>query len=383
MKNLNNIKSITGKVTFNGIGSINNDSNFQKNALSELGFKINGAKGSFYDNVTYHKKEFFVENGETKFRYKVSHDCIRYAMFDEEMPYYNGGLALLPQVLFNSITSPVMIARGYMYTEGMLAKKKGIFCISDAVSKDARDKVIVETCSRAGNRGGRKTIEKTDEEGNTEISVKGATSLFARENVGEHEYESTIGIDLTELQFIPLDDFYGRNAAPAEINKKEYMDLYLSCLKRNFATGEEIEKKPYYLKTSIMGEECAEEGVLLTQKMANKVVHTILNKLIKTKIERPSQGGFFNFKKAELTINFADGSEEAITITSDKDFNDIFFGYEQVYFEADEERIKKRDSEIKRIEEDMEKREKMEKEAKKAENATKKKTKKNQEKESE
>lgn len=382
MKNLNNIKSITGKVTFNGIGSINNDSNFQKNALSELGFKVNGAKSDFYGNVTYHKKEFFKENGKNKFRYKVSHDCIRHVMFNEEMPYYNGGLILLPQVLYNGITSPTMIARGYMFTENDLnIKKKSAFCISDALSKDVCDKIVVETCSRAGERGEEKTYEITDKNGETKIITEGATSLFARENVGEHEYEATFGIDLTELQFISLDDFYGRKSA--NVDTKELLELYTSCMKRNFETSEEIEKKPYYLKTSIMGEECAEEGVLLTQKMANKVVHTILNKLIKTKIERPSQGGFFNFKKAELTINFADGSEEEITITSDKDFNDIFFGYEQVYFEADEERIKKRDSEIKRIEEDMEKREKMEKEAKKAENATKKKTKKNQEKESE
>lgn len=364
MKNYNQIKSITGKVTFNGKGSINNDSNNQKDVLYKLGFKIHGADSDFNENVTYHKKEFFKENGENKFRYKVSHDCIRHAMFDKDMPYYNGGLILLPQVLFNSITSPTMIARGYMYTEGTSIKKKGIFTISDALSKDSIDTVIVETCSRAGNRGGKKTIETTDSDGNTETETKGATSLFARENVGEHEYEATIGIDFTELQFISLDDFYNRQAA--EIDNKEYLDLYLSCMKRNFSTGEKVEKKPYYLKTSIMGEECAEEGVLLTQKMGNKVVHTILDNLVNTKIERPSLGGIFNFKEMHLTINFFDGTSEDLTVKSIEDLNDIFFGYEQVYFEADEERIQKRDAEIKRIQEEIDKREKEEKAAKKA-----------------
>ena len=354
MKNFNNIKSITGKVTFNGTGSINNDSNYQKNVLSELGFKVNGAKSSFYGNVTYHKKEFFKENGKNKFRYKVSHDCIRHAMFNEEMPYYNGGLILLPQVLYNGITSPTMIARGYMFAEdGLSIKKKSAFCISDALSKDVCDKIVVETCSRAGERGEEKTYEVIDENGETKIITEGATSLFARENVGEHEYEATFGIDLTELQFIPLDDFYERKSA--NINTKELLELYTSCMKRNFETSEEIEKKPYYLKTSIMGEECAEEGILLTEEMVNKVIHTILNNLIKTRIERPSQGGFFNFKSMELTINFADGSEKTTTVTSENDINDIFFGYEQVYFEADDEKIKKRDFEIKRRREELDK----------------------------
>ena len=354
MKNFNNIKSITGKVTFNGTGSINNDSSNQKDALYKLGFKVNGANSNFNDNVTYHKKEFFKENGENKFRYKVSHDCIRHAMFNEEMPYYNGGLILLPQVLFNSITSPAMIARGYMLTEADLnIKKKSVFCISDALSKDACDTIIVETCSRAGERGEKKVTEITDKNGNTKTVTKGATSLFARENVGEHEYEATFGIDLTELQFISLDDFYGRKSA--NVDTKELLELYTSCMKRNFETSEEIEKKPYYLKTSIMGEECAEEGILLTEEMVNKVIHTILNNLIKTRIERPSLGGLFNFKEMELTINFADGSEKTITITSKDDIKGIFFGYEQVYFEADDEKIEKRDSEIKRILESSEK----------------------------
>ena len=356
MKNFNNIKSITGKVTFNGTGSINNDSNYQKNVLYNLGFKINGADKDFNDNVTYHKKEFFKENGENKFRYKVSHDCIRHAMFNEEMPYYNNGLIYLPHVLYNGITSPTMIARGYMFTEKKIKlnlKKKSAFCISDALSKDVCDTIVVETCSRAGNPGKKQVIETIDKNGNTKITTKGATSLFVRENVGEHEYEATFGIDLTELQFIPLDDFYGRKSA--NIDTKESIDLYISCMKRNFETSEEIEIKPYYLKTSIMGEECAEEGILLTEEMVNKVIHTILNKLIKTKIERPSLGGFFNFKGIELTINFADGSEKTITVTSENDINGIFFGYEQVYFEADDEKIKKRDSEIKRILESSEK----------------------------
>ena len=60
MKNFNNIKSITGKVTFNGTGSINNDSSNQKDALYKLGFKVNGANSNFNDNVTY---QWYDQNG--------------------------------------------------------------------------------------------------------------------------------------------------------------------------------------------------------------------------------------------------------------------------------------------------------------------------------
>lgn len=322
------IQSITGEVTFYGNGVINNDSNEQKFILRNLGL----IEGRLEDNVMFHKKNFFTENGENRFNYKVSHDCIRHGIFADTMPYYNATIQNNKRPFYNAITSPSLIARGYMFADEGL-KKKGTFYISDAIATDSQTKVSIETKSRAGERSN--------------------TSLFYAENVGEHIYKSSIGIDFNELQFMSLDDIYDRCAA--NLMNKEDEELFFKSLKRNFELTEDITKKPYYLKTSIMGEESAEEGVLLTQDMVNKVAHIILENIIRLRIQRPSLGGEFYFKGMTLDINYSDGTTEQISVNNINDIKDLFFGYEQVYLEADDELIRKREEEIKRRKEENKK----------------------------
>lgn len=345
------IRSITGKVKFNGKGSINNDSNEQKWILQKMGF----VKGKINYNCTFHKKSFYEneDGGGYLFRYKVSHDCLRHGMFMEEMPYYNGGLAILPQVLYNSIATPHMIARGYMFADKTLSKtikKKSPFTITDGLSESEHDTVIMDVNSRSGERGESVEVSGKDENGDNKTEKKGATTFFFSENVGNHIYNAEFGINMDELQFIPLDDFYGRCAA--DVSRLEYKELYCSALKRNFGTGEDVEIKPYYLKTSIMGEECAEEGILLSEKMVDKVVRLILEKIIKINITRPSHGGLLVFDSMEITLNYSDGSSKTVSVNGVDDLEGLFFGYEQVYLEADDERIRRRDEEISRMNQD-------------------------------
>lgn len=364
-----NIRSITGMVTFNGQGSINNDSNDQKHILRDL--ELLKGKNTVYENSTFHKKEFYNNGDGYSFRYKVSHDCIRHAMFIEEMPYYNAGIMLLPQVLYNSIATPEMIARGYMYAnKEKTIKKTSVFTITDALSTDELKSVSMEVCSRSGDRGEKTQTTTTDDEGNSVTEKNGATSFFYRENVGKHTYVANFGINVDELQFISIDDLYGR--CGADMSKSENRAIYLSALKRNFGISDDIEIKPYYLKTSIMGEECAEEGILLTPEMVNKVIHTILEKIIKVKVSRPSLGGLFVFNGMEITINYDDGSSDTIEVKSISDIEDLFFSYEQVYFEADEDMIAKRDAQIEKIKKESDEKAAAEKAAKKANKKAKK-----------
>lgn len=334
------IKSITGTVKFHGIGAINNETPQQRFILLEKGF----LKGRAEKNTVFHKKEFFSEDGKDYFRYKVSRDCIRHAMFQETMPFFNASLAMLPQVLFNAVTKPEMIVRGYMFADGNLPttfKKKSAITISDAVSTDKMDNVQLEIKSRAGYKGAGEDTVSIDDDGNERNEHKSSNSLFFTESVGEHDYTAKMFINLSELQFFPMDELYSRPAAIyTTVAEREH---FMKSLKRNFGVTEDIKQQAYYIKDAVMGEESAEEGILFTPEMVDKMVHVVLNNIINTHIERPACGGIFEFVEMELSLNYSDGTTKNITVKNVSDIDNIFFGYEQVYFPADEERIAKRD----------------------------------------
>lgn len=336
MIKLENVKSLEAKITFRGKGVINADEGkshswflYNKGLYATKNENIKFAKKSFVDEYDENEKEW-----KTKFKYKVSSDCLRHAMFEREMAFYNNALMDVPTAFYNSIATPALVARGYMFaktnkneTKGWSAKKKSIFTISSAIAEmNPADKVYAEFCSKAGSK---KSKDETD------ADAKSDTSVHAVESVGEYEYVSSMFVDLCEAQFISMDNLFDRCAVPFERHGVEYKKVYFDALKRNFNTQEDFEIKNYCLSTSVMGDEFAEEGVKLTKEMVNTLVHMILNRIVNLKIDRPSNGGYMEFSRMTVRVNMDNGEFKEFEVKNENDVKDIVFEYYDCYKEAD------------------------------------------------
>lgn len=343
MKSFKNVKSIEAKVTFHGKGIINADNGeshswflYNKGLYATNNKNIKFAKKVFID--VYDEKE---SEWKTRFKYKVSSDCIRHAMFEKEMAFYNDALMDVPTAFYNSLATPALVARGYMFaktnkgeSKGWSAKKKSVYLMSSAIAEmNPADKVYAEFCSKAGSK---KSKDETD------ADAKSDTTLHAIESVGEYDYVSNMSIDLCEAQFISMDNLFDRCAVPFERHGVEYKKVYFDALKRNFNTEENFEIKNYCMSTSVMGDEFAEEGVKLTKEMVNTLVHTILERVANLRIGRPSNGGYMEFSKMTVRVNMDNGEFEEFEVVDANDIKDIVFDYYDCYVEADAKKVARR-----------------------------------------
>lgn len=337
MKNFKNVLSIEANVVFHGNGAINMDGSSQKHFLQkhEL-FKQDEQCGKqSYDNVAFHKKCFMEdENGKTCFKYKVDNHCIRHNMYSNVLPAKNDNYITLPKVFFNALASPELIAKGYMETGSLgysCVQKRSIFNISSAIA-DMQPAYLVcmETHSNSGNKDNK--------------------SFYHIENIGSYDYISTLFLDLTEAQFISMDDLYNRCAVRFNELKEQncsvtYKEIFFKSLKQNFGGYEDTPTDTgfYALSSSIYGDHFAEEGIKLTPKMVNILVHDVIKRLIDIRINKNSNGGTFKFKEMNVTVHMANNQSESFTICKYDDIKDYFFEYNDTYVEVDQDLIAERE----------------------------------------
>lgn len=321
MKTFKNIKSISFKVRFNGKGCVNFDSSEQKFILLAKGF----IGGVINNNVKFAKKAFGVdENNNEIFKYKISSDCLRHEIFGEGMPFMTPQVQYIPHILYNAIAQPSSILRGYMFTDTAM-KKSGPFMITDAVEvTKGHNKCHLDVHSTSGD----KSFTKDDSGEN------GGTSFYQEENVPNAVYESEGFIDLTELQFISADKTYDRAAVNVDGGPEE--DIFLNALKANYNFDPHFGF--YANKSSIMGLEWGERGVLLSEDAVDMLVKYALTRVLSINITR--KNALLKIARLDIEVNTADG--ESIKYEDVIDVNDFHFGYWQKYEEVDEETIKSR-----------------------------------------
>jgi hypothetical protein len=351
MKNFKNVRAVKFTVEFDGMGCVNFDSKSQSFFLNSNGLWSEETKNG---NILLAKKIFdnyVTSEGDTatRFKYKVSSECIRHAMYEDVMPFQNPNISSIPTILYNAIAMPCYISRGYMFTvkgKNSLRKKSAV-TVCDAVEDGAwRNKLTFDFHSRTGEK-------------NTEVKEKDDakdTVIYNIENVGNITYKSEGYIDMTELQFIPGDPLYDRMAIDADGGVNEA--LYLNALKRNFPSfngGFDY----YYIDNTYSNDEWAERGILLDTESVNTMVKDILKRIINVNVVR--RNAYFKFKSLKITVIMDDGErEENIEITSDNvmDFN---FEYFRKYSVADEKKIAANKNIVKEVAEAIKEQKKEEK----------------------
>lgn len=335
----NDVKSIEFDVYFEGKGCVNYDGDEQKNTLINLGL-LKG-KNMYAKNKKFAKKVFEPlesnpdnENSpKAKFKYKVSSDCLRHAMYKDEMEFMNPSISYIPSILFNAIAQPSMIERGYMFaSSNSTIRKKSVFTITDAVEEGEWHTVVdFDLHSRSGEKqDGTKQDDNNSED-------KGSLSLSFCENVGNHEYKASGFIDLTELQFISADPIYDRAAVIADGGEDE--KAYLTALRNNF--GEGLKLSYYYMKNALTEDEWAEKGVLLGKEAVDKMTKDIIKRIYNINIYR--RDATFNIEGIRLKVNYGDEKvvKEEIVIPSLKYLDQFEFNYCTKYFSAEAEKIEK------------------------------------------
>lgn len=342
MKVIKEINSIRGKLFLNGKGFINGDGSDQKYHNKELNL-YGGSKGYLYDNVKYHKKIYNQkpsDHNKYEFKYKISNEAIRHAMFIKEMPHFNQQIQCIPSVYYNALASPCMIARGYMFPEIYNDRRKSPITVTAGVMEgEWMNCISLETCSRTGFKKGSNEVEYTNADNEKSKITKNDTSLYYMENVGNCTYVSDFGIDLCESQFIPTDIIFDRRAV--DLSETAIRNLYMSALKRNFNV-DNIDMGYFYSESAVMGEEHAEEGIRLTPEMNDMLVKIVLKKMCDIYIDRPANGGLLCFDHMDFVCYTSDGEEYEITIRSKKDIDQYVFLHHTRYLPADFERIKER-----------------------------------------
>lgn len=361
MVNFKNVRAVKFTAEFDGVGCVNFDSVDQRYFLNANGL---GNSTTMNNNVVLAKKLFknlVNEEGKNlaKFKYKVSSECVRHAMYEDVMPFQNPSISSIPTILYNAIAMPCYLTRGYMFPvkDKNALRKKSAVTVCDAVEKgDWRTKVVFDFHSRTG---GKNTDTK-------ELDDSKDTTIYNVENVGNITYTSEGFIDLTELQFIPADPLYDRMAVDSDGGSNER--IYLDALKRNFPTfngGFDY----YYIDNTYCNDEWAERGILLDTESVNTMVKDVLKRVMNVNIVR--KNAYFKFKSLKIAVIMDGGDIEQWIEVTPNNIDNFNFEYFCKYSLADENKIVANKNLVKQIEDEVKNRKKEEKKNAKSNNGKK------------
>lgn len=254
------VKTIALKITSVGKGIVNKggqEEQFSRwDVKTEKKNNFNLAKTALYNKID--------EDGTKRqvVKVKISSNCARNAMFQNEQPFQTSHLfANIESQIHLLLCSKSMLARGYLFAvKNGTIKRKSPVTVSDAVQ--INDSVLkLETCSTSGAR--------TD------------TAYFLNDSVGEVVYENSVIIDLGELAFLSCDEVFGRPAFhPDDWGKMR------PILEKNLGCDLPNELSYYTKKTSDLP--LGEKGVLLPKAAVKSLVTYVLQRTLDLSITRAS-----------------------------------------------------------------------------------------------
>lgn len=315
------MKSILIDVNLKGRGIVNFDGGDQKWL-----FKGSEKFKSLYtphDNVKYSKKVFYKDddNQLSDFKIKISDKCIKKAIFNNDMVGQNTNFIQNSDLKFMQIGSPLFMLSGYVITvkNGISYKKKSPITLTDAIQTN-NVKPILDTNTRSGFKQ-----TKSDD------TDKSDTTFFKVESVGDITYNGKGTINLNELQFVSLDDYYDRWAF--SVDEFEYFKKYFKMQVKSFNS------EPGYFKIKDSQNSIPELGIKFSQEDVDFMVKYYLKRLLTMKILRNNAYAEID----NLRIKFVDdcvldtfnSTDKWIEINSIDDINNLKIVYDDFYVEMD------------------------------------------------
>lgn len=275
-------------MTISGSGIVNFDSNDQKYNWN----KQRDVERCSYKNVSFGKGRYYKKtDGENEFFYKVpiiSADCIRHAIYEDEMSVHLPNIMHDDNLLLNAIASPAFLERGYMFPRSGKTqwKRKSPLSISYAKGIDSSVSSL-ETFSNSQE----KNVEKSEE--------GSETSFFKREVRGDTTYECLGAIDISELGFISMSEVHDRLSFDSD-----YCSKYSDKLSKRL--GSDIPQSSFFIKDKDLY--CIpEQGIKLTEEQVKMLVTDIVKRLCLFSVSRCSTGFA---KTTELKVKFVNNAIE-------------------------------------------------------------------------
>lgn len=251
--------------TFKGQGVVNFGCSDDKFMLN----KSMGATVVSHDNTKIAKASYAINNdGSIARTLKVSSQCLRQGIYKQ---MHNPNIIHSPALFNDYASSKAGLMSGYMFASEKkgAAKRKSPLTVIDAHETSG----AVPTFNVHSNSGDRND-----------------TSLYYVEEVGQTRFETDMFINLSELQFIPLSDTYGRNSVFPDGEEP-----FKSALRTKYGNIEE----GYY---AIEGEEgqVPEYGVKLPGSAVCDIVKDFIGHLKKFRVDRANS--YLEFDSTEFFI---------------------------------------------------------------------------------
>lgn len=319
------VKNILFKLELKGNGIVNYDSSDQRHIMRKY------HKDSMYnnENLIIGKKVFDDEG----YKLKISSDCLRHNIFINEIPYQTPDIAQYDKLLKLFVSSPAALLRGYLFPDSKVGilKRKSPFTITQATQTN-NAKVYTETCSTSG--------------------VRGETSFFKKESIGDIEYLAKGNIDIKRLQFISTDIRFDRQAIPSG-----WCHEFISTINNVYGKEYKFVNGIFTPKGSVLDNSSYyENGLLMDEETVIDLVKILLTNMIKFRIDK--NGSYVEFKS--LNIKFVydctedkfDDNRDWINISNLDDINKLSFIIDEFYNLGDEETYNKNEAEIKRFKDD-------------------------------
>lgn len=250
-------------VTLKGQGVVNFGCSDDKFMLN----KSMGATVVSHDHTKIAKASYAINNdGSIARTLKVSSQCLRQGIYKQ---MHNPNIIHSPALFNDYASSKPGLMSGYMFASEKTAKRKSPLTVIDAHETSG----AVPTIGVHSNSGGRN-----------------ANSLYYVEEVGQTRFETDMFINLSELQFIPLSDTYGRNSVFPDGEEP-----FKAVLRSKYGNIEE----GYY---AIEGEEgqVPEYGAKLPGSAVCDIVKDFISHLKKFRIDRANS--YLEFGSAEFFI---------------------------------------------------------------------------------
>lgn len=325
------VKNIFLRVTLNGQGIVNYDSNDQKNLFLNTNLENKMVKFDKFkkplSNITYAKKVLTKTNNELSYKIKISSNSLRHAIFIEDAPYQSPNIISNDAVLISYLASPVALLRGYTFLNGKEnLKRKSAFEINDAIQTNDSES-FVEVLTRSGKKN--TDVEKSEND----------TSLFYKESIGNIEYLATGDINLMQLQFVSTDQKFDRYAL-----NPDTFDTYSKILKTSIKNAN---PELGYYEINGTSIKLPELGFTLSNDTINTLIRMLFERILKMNINRA--GSFASVSKLEYKLvydvindtKFDDNGWEIIS--SKEDIDNFSIDAQEFYSKWDAEEAEKLD----------------------------------------
>lgn len=334
------MKQIILKATMEGSGIVNFDDNSQRFTLSKLGIGdlvARDSNGKPTENVKYAKKHFFKKkdkdgndildkDGNPMYDYsiKISADCLRNAIFKNEVEYLNPIILKNEVITCNYYLSKVGLTRGYMNTNRDESGYKNKTCITVT---DAKEISGAKSALEIGTTSGERNL----------------TSMFYTEKVGDTKYAFKGVIDPKTLMFVVADPMFDRMG----LNPDWITNGLAEKILHNLYGDISHPSVGYFTASSgCLTQTISEFGMILNEDLVKYLIKFLLKSIMTTSIKRNNAYA----RVDSLSIKFVDdildndNDEGWINLKTLDDVDNLDFEVECPYEKSSEEDVKRLDA---------------------------------------